>query len=171
MDSTIDLCLKRSDNEIVLATVVYRISHDAALKKDVLHIAENLTFYSAVIGHAYYAIFHSAKAYLISKGITFTERQGQHQKVHHKLQYFVKKGVISQELLKIYDEVKGRAEELLSIFEKEREKRGRFTYEQLPQANKEPAEKSLNNARHFITHMKSLIEKQKEGKNELTKNQ
>ena len=159
MDSTIDLCLQRADSELVLAAAINRISQEAQLKKDIFKIAENFTFYSAVISHSYYAIFNSAKAYLISKGITFTDKQGQHQKVYHKFKYFVKKGVIESELLKIYDEVKGRAEELLNILEKERENRGIYTYEKLSQANKEPAEKSLSNARHFVTHMKSFMEK------------
>jgi uncharacterized protein (UPF0332 family) len=159
MDSTIDLCLKRSDNELVLATIIQRISEETQLKKDVFHIAEEFTFYSAVIGHSYYAIFHSAKAYLISKGLTFPDKQGQHQKVYYEFRKLVNKGVIDRELLKMYELVKGRANALLEILEKEREKRTTFMYEKLPQANREPAEESLSKARHFVSHMRSFIEK------------
>ncbi len=160
MDSTIDLCIKRADNELVLAAIVNQISQEAPLKKETFRIAEELTFYSAVIEHSYYAIFNSAKAYLISKGITFANKRGQHQKVYHKFKYFVKKKVIDSELLKMYEEVKGRADELLGILQEERKKRGEFTYEKLPQANREPAEQSLNNARLFVSHIKRFIQKQ-----------
>ncbi len=162
MDSTIDLFIKRADNELVLTAIVNRISQETSLKKDVFKIAEELTFYSAVIEHAYYAIFHSAKAYLISQGITFANKQGQHQKVYHKFRLLVKKDVVDKSLLAMYEEVKGRADELLGILHDERKKRGEFTYEKLPQANREPAEQSLINARHFVSHIKSFIEKHKE---------
>jgi len=41
--------------------------------------------------------------------------------------------------------------------EDEREKRTTFTYKTLPQANKEPAEKSIENAKFFISHIKSFL--------------
>src|SRR3989344_9268688 len=99
MDSTIDLCLKRADNELILAGIIHRVSQETQLKKDTFKIAEDFTFYSAVISHAYYAIFHSAKGYLISQGVTFPEKQGQHQKVYYEFSKRVKKGVIASELL------------------------------------------------------------------------
>lgn len=159
MDSTIDLCIKRADNELLLASLVNRISQEAPLKREVFNIAESFTFYSAVIEHAYYAIFHSAKAYLISQGTSFANKQGQHQKVYQTFKLLVKKGVIDKALLTMYEEVKGRAEELLGILKEEHKKRGEFTYEKLPQANREPAEQSLANARHFVSHIKGFIEK------------
>ena len=51
----------------------------------------------------------------------------------------------------------GRAEALLDILKTERVKRTNFTYETIPQANKEPAEDSLNNALLFISHIKEFI--------------
>lgn len=158
MDSPTDLCLKRANNELILASIIQRVSNENPLKKDVFQIDQDLTFYSAVISHAYYAIFNSAKAYLISKGVVFP-RQGQHQKAYQEFSKNVKKGVINKELLKMYDEVKIKAEELLGIFEKEREKRGKFTYERLPQANKQPAEESLENAQKFYRQIYALISK------------
>jgi len=35
MDLTIDLCLKRADNEIVLANMIQRISNESHLKRDI----------------------------------------------------------------------------------------------------------------------------------------
>jgi len=125
----------------------------------IFQIAEEFTFYSAVISHSYYAIFQSAKAYLISKGVAFSEKQGQHQKVYYGFKKYVKNGTIDSELLKIYDTVKVKAKELLEILEKEREERGKSTYETLPQANKEPAENSLANAQKFYSNIYYLISK------------
>ncbi len=159
MDSTIDLSMKRANNELVLATIVHRISQEAQLKKDVFNIAADFTFYSAVIAHSYYAIFHSAKAYLLSRGIALSNKQGQHQKVHYEFKKLVTKGVIDKELLNIYETVKIRADELLDILDKERGKRTEFTYEKLPQANREPAEQSLANARTFVSHITGFIKK------------
>ncbi|MEM4397176.1 MAG: hypothetical protein QW757_00965 [Candidatus Woesearchaeota archaeon] len=50
-----------------------------------------------------------------------------------------------------------RADELLEIFKTEKQKRGSFTYEFLPQANKEPANESLNNAKIFHNHINTLL--------------
>ena len=80
MDSTINLCLQRAENELVLANIIQRISQNDEMKKNVFQVAEESTFYSAVISHSYYAIFYSAKAYLISQGVKFVSKQGQHQK-------------------------------------------------------------------------------------------
>jgi len=40
--------------------------------RNALKIAQNKTFYSAVISHAYYSIFYSAKAILLTKGVKTT---------------------------------------------------------------------------------------------------
>jgi hypothetical protein len=39
----------------------------------------------------------------------------------------------------------------------EKDKRTNFSYETIPQANKQPAEDSLNNAIFFISHIKALF--------------
>jgi len=69
----------------------------------------------------------------------------------------VEKGLIEQDLLRVYEEVKTKAEVLLEILKKEKDKRTEFTYETLPQANKSPAEDSLNNALLFISHIKAFL--------------
>ena len=55
----------------------------------------------------------------------------------------------------IYDKIK--ADTLLGIFRIEKKKRGDFTYQTLSQANKEPAEESIKNAKAFFSHIYLLI--------------
>jgi uncharacterized protein (UPF0332 family) len=50
-----------------------------------------------------------------------------------------------------------KAEELLGIFKKEKSKRGEFTYQKLPQANKEPARDSINNAETFFKNINLIL--------------
>ena len=52
-----------------------------------------------------------------------------------------------------------KADELLEIFKEEKWKRGNFTYKTIPQANKEPAEDSLNNAKIFLSNISKVIKK------------
>ena len=52
-----------------------------------------------------------------------------------------------------------RADELLQIFKEEKWKRGHFTYQTIPQANKEPAEQSIKNVVTFIKNIKLILEK------------
>ncbi len=84
MVSNFKICLERADNELYLAGSIQILSDNSKLKKEYFNLEESITFYSAVISHAYYAIFYSAKAYLISKGIDIPE-QGQHQHVYFKI--------------------------------------------------------------------------------------
>ena len=65
------------------------------------------------------------------------------------------------ELLNIYQKMIVRADELLQIFKDEKWKRGHFTYQTIPQANKEPAEQSVQNASVFLKNIKTILDKQK----------
>lgn len=156
MDSNINICLERSDNELILARAIQNLSQDSGIKKDNFHIPEEMTFYSAVIAHAYYAIFYSSKAYCLSKGEALPE-QGQHSAVYYKFKKYVKNGEINDELFELYKDAKIKAEALLQILDEEEENRATYAYQKLPQANKEPAEKSISNAAFFISHIKALI--------------
>jgi len=157
MDSTTNVYFNRAGNEIALAQAVVLLSENEKIKQEVFHMPKEITFYSAVISHSYYAIFYSAKAYLRTKGVVFTEKQGQHQRVYHEFGKLVKKGVIDKELLEIYKEARIKAETLLEILRQEKDNRNEFTYEKLPQANKEPAKSSLRNAQQFYRHLLSLV--------------
>jgi uncharacterized protein (UPF0332 family) len=155
MDSKVNLLIDRSENEILAAQVLKRLSEEDSLKTE-FNLPISTSFYSSVISHAYYSIFYCAKAYLIHKNISLS-KQGQHQQVYFKFKKLVKKGIIETELLKIYEDVKGKAEVLLDILKTEKDKRTNFSYETIPQANQQPAEDSLNNAIFFISHIKELL--------------
>jgi uncharacterized protein (UPF0332 family) len=149
------LLIKRAENELVIAEKLNEMSSEQKIK-DYLEIPKDMTFYSGVISHAYYSIFYSAKAYLLNNKIK-VQKQGQHQKVFFEFKRLVKKGLVDKELLRIYEETKIKAEVLFDIFKSERDKRSNFTYETLPQANKEPARESMENALFFVSHIKKFL--------------
>ncbi len=128
------------------------------IKEDSIHfeLPAEVTFYSAVISHSYYAIFYSAKALLIKKDIE-TKSPEIHKKTFEEFKKnFVDTKELDLELLKIYRKMIVRADELLEIFKDEKWKRGHFTYQTIPQANKEPAEDSIKNAKFFVSHIANL---------------
>jgi len=158
MDSMVRIYLSRALNELSQAKLLFTISNDDE-KKQEFQIEEEMTFYSGAISHAYYSIFYSAKAILLTKEIKTTAPQV-HKKTYEAFkEYFVDSGIIDAELLEIYEDIIVKADELLQIFKDEKWKRGHYTYKTIPQANKEPAEQSINNASKFIKNIKSIAEK------------
>ena len=158
MDSMVKIYLERSLNELSQAKLLFAIS-DNVEKKQEFQIEEKTTFYSGAISHAYYSIFYAAKAILLTKNIK-TSAPEVHKKTYEAFkEQFVDSGIIDIELLNIYKKMIVRADELLQIFKDEKWKRGHFTYKTIPQANKEPAEESVNNASKFIKNIKVIIEK------------
>jgi uncharacterized protein (UPF0332 family) len=153
MDSR--LYIKRAENELKLAGIIFKISEKLHIQTDIFDIREPETYYSSVIAHCYFCIFYSAKAYLFAKGIK-TNAPDEHKKTFNEFRKFVEKGTVDVELLKIYKEMLIRADVLLHIFKKEKDKRGRFTYRTLPQANREPAIESVNNAQFFYKNIFQL---------------
>jgi uncharacterized protein (UPF0332 family) len=99
-----------------------------------------------VISHAYFSIFYSAKAYLISKGIK-TSAPEEHKKTYEEFKRLVDEKIVDRELLELYDDAIMKAESLLEIFHSEKKKRGHFTYNVQSEANKPYAEKSVANAK------------------------
>ncbi|MFA5888302.1 MAG: HEPN domain-containing protein [Candidatus Nanoarchaeia archaeon] len=156
MDSMHKLYLQRAQNELNLSLMVLRISDDKEMQVSVFGMKED-TYYSAAISHAYYCIFYAAKAYLLTKGIK-TEAPEEHKKTFEEFSSLASQGVVDVDLLKIYREMLVRADSLLHIFAWEKEKRGRFTYRRLPQANREPAVESTGNAKVFFKHIFVLCE-------------
>lgn len=156
MDSTFKLYLKRAQNELNLSLMVMKISDDKELQVSVFKMQSD-TYYSAVISHAYYCIFYAAKAYLLTKGIK-TEAPEEHKKTFEEFSKLVEQGIIDVELLKIYEKMLIKADTLLHIFDLEKGKRGKFTYRTLPQANREPAKESIENAQTFFRHTYNLCE-------------
>ena len=78
MVSEVELFMNRSADEFLLAETDMRISSELAVKQS-LGIPQGKTFYHSVISHAYFAIFHAAKAYLFKKGIK-TSPPSEHHK-------------------------------------------------------------------------------------------
>ncbi len=154
MDLEVSLLIKRAENELLAARALKKISEDTSLKISA-ELPSDTTFYSSVISHAYYAIFYSAKAYLIKRGVMLPE-QGQHQAVYFAFKKLVRETQIIADLIAFYDEIKLKTETLLEIFETEGENRAKFTYKTLAQANKEPAESSIRNAQLFFSYIKNL---------------
>jgi len=156
MDSMVSLFMDGAQNSIFASQALKKISEDDSLKKT-FGFTNAVSFYSSVISHSYYAIFYAAKAYLLSRSIPLKSKQGQHQQVYYEFRRLVQNGEIDKELLRIYEENRLKAEVLLEILKSEKEKRTDFTYETIPQANKAPAEESLNNALTFISHIKVFL--------------
>ncbi len=158
MDSRVELFLKRSDNELLLAEKIMVLSVDKGVK-DFLNIPEDTTFFSSVISHSYYAIFYAAKSLLLTRNI-ITASPEIHKKTFDAFKKeFVDTGILDVKLLEIYKKLVIRADELLEIFKDEKWKRGNFTYTTIPQANKEPADDSIRNARTFVSNIMKIVEK------------
>ena len=157
MDLKDNILIERAEHEIIISELLNTLSLDSP-EKAKLNIPSNATFYSAVISHAYYAIFYSAKYYLLSKKVIIPE-QGQHIFVYQRFKKLAKTGKLDKELLDIYEDTKIKADALLLIFEDEREKRTEYTYKTYPQANKEPAQKSIENSKFFVSHIRQFVER------------
>jgi len=96
------------------------------------------------------------KAYLIKNKI-FTNAPEEHKNTYEEFKKLCDIGLIDYELIKIYKEIIVKADTLLNIFDKEKHKRGKFTYNILSEINMRPANESLENASYFIKHINSLL--------------
>lgn len=94
------LYLEKSENELVLAESLIKISRENNIKS-LLKIGKNQTFYTAVISHSYYSIFYAVKAYLANKNIK-TKMPDEHRKTYEIFKKFVKSKKLSKEVLKVY---------------------------------------------------------------------
>ena len=155
MDSEVNLYLIRAEDEFLLAQKDMQVSTEIPTKA-FLGIPQEKTFFYSVIAHAYYSIFYTAKAYLLSKGIK-TKIPGEHKKTYDQFRRFVMKGALDKELLDLYEQEIIKAEALLDIFHNEKKKRGTFTYNLKSEANKPYAQESIENARKFVSILKDLL--------------
>ena len=159
MNGEIELYLQRAENELIAAQMLFDISSNTKLQRERFKLEKDFTFYSSVISHSYYSIFYSAKASLIKIGIK-TDAPEVHKKTLEAFEkYLVRTGKLDFELLKIYQKIAVRSEELLGIFSKEKGKRGKFTYQKLPQANRDPAKESFDNASFFFKNINKILRK------------
>ena len=155
MDSRVRLYLERAENKMLIAKTNFEISTDKKLK-NILQIPETQTFFNDVISQCYYAIFYTAKAYLLFKKImTFPPEE--HKKTYLEFKKISDSGKLDKHLVEIYSSEAEKAEVLLNIFHLERGKRGRFTYNINANANIPYAEESLKNARKFVSIIKQIL--------------
>lgn len=158
MDSMVEIYLERADNELLAAESLKKLSEDAKSREE-FSLPQSTTFYSSVISHSYYSIFYSAKAILLTKGVK-TTAPDVHKKTYEEFErVFVNTGILDMKLFEIYKKMVIRADALLQIFKDEKWKRGNFTYKTIPQANKEPADDSLKNAKIFVSNISKIIKK------------
>jgi len=155
MDSKVNLYLKRSRTEMNIASLLLKTSSSKILND--FGIPEDETFYSGVISHCYYSIFYSAKAMLLSKGIETKPPEIHKKTLDAFKEQFIDSGVLDTRLLLIYRKMIIRAEGLLEIFKTEKKKRGNFTYNTIAQANIEPANESIGNAKTFFKHCNAYL--------------
>ena len=158
MDSQIHMFIERANNELLLANRIKEMTEEQTIR-ELMRIPLGTTFYSSVISHSYYSVFYASKAMLLKKGIK-TSSPDVHKKTFESFKKeFVDTGVLDMKLLEIYKKLVIRADALLEIFKDEKWKRGNFTYNTIPQANKEPAEDSIKKAKIFVTNIIKVIEK------------
>lgn len=156
MDSKAEMYLKRAKSEIDSAEILFSVSNKTDIKA-MFDLNGESTFYSGVISHAYYAIFYCAKAMLLTKKIE-TESPEIHKKTFDEFKkIFIDTGLLDAKLLRIYQELIIRAENLLEIYKQEKKKRGDFTYNTIPQANKDPADNSIKNTKLFYKHCNTYL--------------
>ncbi len=156
MDLMEEIYIKRAENEIVAAEKLKEMSEDSKTR-EFMQVPDDMTFYSAAISHSYYSIFYAAKALLLTKGIKTSSPDVHKRTLDAFKEHFVDTGVLDVKLLEIYRKLVIRADELLDIFRGEKQKRGDFTYKTIPQANKEPADDSVKNAKIFVSNIRKVI--------------
>ena len=155
MDSKVRLYLKRARTEINTATLLLESSNNKLLND--FDISEDETFYSGVISHCYYSIFYCAKAMLFTKNIDTKAPETHRKTLEAFKKEFISTEVLDAKLFMIYKKMIVKAESLLEIFRVEKKKRGDFTYNTIAQANIEPANESLKNAKTFFKHCNAYL--------------
>ena len=154
----VQMNFSRAVNELKTARALFKISTETDLRRAVEAEPED-TFYSSAISHAYYSIFFATKALLLTEKIK-TSSPNVHVATLDAFAYeFVISGKLDVKLLELYRSSLIKADSLLGLLIEEKNKRGRFTYKILPQANEEPAEQSIKHAVEFLKHIKQLINK------------
>lgn len=160
MVSLIDVYIERAENELRLAKALLLLSGNEEIKIQ-LGAESTDTFYSAVISNAYYAIFYIAKALLLTKGIVTKAPEVHKKTIEAFKNEFVETGVLDYKLLEIYREMIVSADDLLGLFEREKWKRGNFTYKVVSDSNLPFAEESVKNSKTFVQNILTVLEKEK----------
>ena len=156
LETGVLLNFNRARNELKQAQSLFEISYNKKIKEE-LELLSDDTFYSGAISHAYYAIFFGTKAILLTINIKTKSPNIHKATLDAFAYYFIINGKLDVKLLQMYRSSLVKADSLLGLLIQEKDKRGKFTYQQLPQSNREPAEESINNAKTFLRHIEKLI--------------
>jgi uncharacterized protein (UPF0332 family) len=152
----IGLMVKKSNNNLKFAKVALKISNSPKIKEG-LELSEHDSFYDWVIVTAYYAMFHCAHALLATKEIKIGHIRVHEATLYALAKYFMLNKELEDELFLLYEDAGARAEALFNSLSDEKAKRGQFTYERLPKANRLPAEESIQNASQFIRDIETIL--------------
>lgn len=158
VSALISLMVKKANNNLKFARVALKISNNNEVKES-LGLNEHDSFYDWVIITAYYAMFHIAHALLATKGIKIGRIRVHEATLYALARYFMLNKELEDELFLMYEDAEAKAEELFNSLADEREKRGQFTYERLPKANKIPAEESIKKASQFVKDIETILKK------------
>jgi len=154
----ISLMVKKANNNLKFAKIALKIS-DSKDIKETLGLSEHDSFYDWVIITAYYAMFHIAHALLATKEIKIGKIRAHEATLYALAKYFIINKELEDELFLMYEDAEAKAEELFNSLSDEKEKRGQFTYERLPKANRLPAEESIKNATRFVRDIETILKK------------
>lgn len=97
------------------------------------------------------------KSYALNKKIDTKSPEVHKKTLEEFKKQFIDSGILDMNLLMIYKKMIVKAESLLQIFKLEKNKRGDFTYNTISQANIEPANESLDNAKTFFKHCNAYL--------------
>lgn len=157
--------LKKEHNETAMKT--YRENADTSLEtaKKLMELeSESYKPYLWVIVAPYYSMFYIANAVLLNLGYKTTDYH-RHQVTSDALIIYVrnklKKGLLSQ-----YEDTKtdalelvsSRADEVITSFTLEKDKRSKFQYETEEELKKGKAVTSLQRAKEFMNEMGKLLD-------------
>ena len=154
----IELLIKKANNNLKLAKIVFDISSNSKQKAN-HKLLEGDSFYDWVIITSYYAMFHITHSLLATKKIRIRNIRVHEATLYAFAHHFILTKELEDDLFLMYEDAEARANQLFNELSEEKQKRGQFTYERLPKANKEPAEESLNNAIKFVRDIESIVRK------------
>ena len=96
MDLKIKSYVDRAKNKLILAKANFELSISKEAK-NVLNLNDTDTFFNDVISQAYYCIFYSAKAYLLSVYVE-TNAPEEHKKTYEKFKQEVENIVLQTQI-------------------------------------------------------------------------
>ena len=152
----IGLMVKKANNNLKFAKIAFRISNDEKIKPE-LGLQENDSFFDWAIVSSYYAMFYITHALLATINIRILRIRVHEATIYALAKYFIINKELEDRLFFLYEDAEKRAEELFTTLSEEKKKRGSFTYERLPKANKQPAKESIENAAQFIRDIESIL--------------